>query len=99
MNDQDRAAQVWDVWEKAWVTWDEASNKADPECNTKAVEIIAAYGQERFRAGMEVTVDAGIKAIFPDGDYSANSSATLHQAICRFKQKIYELLAEQEKKG
>ena len=53
MNDQDRAAQVWDVWERAWVTWNEAANKADPECNTKAVEILATYGQEQFRAGVE----------------------------------------------
>lgn len=31
---------AWTTWVDAWSTWNEAADKADPECNAKAVKII-----------------------------------------------------------
>ena len=98
MTDQDRAAQAWDVWERAWVTWNEAANKADPECNTKAVEILATYGQEQFRAGVDKFQEWSDVAFYPGPNENPHFQAGYMEAVHEVGRIAYRLLAEQEEK-
>ena len=91
MNDQDRAAQVWDdacnahpeiriTFTREYQIWKEKSDKS--------IEIIAAYGQERFRVGVEAMRDALIKG-----------PRMLHAEQAKWiNDEADKLLAEQEKK-
>ena len=80
MNDQDRAAQV----------WDEALDVGELGIESDAVTVIAAYGQEQFRAGRV-------------GGYKDGYRDAVKKLI-RFMKEVTEvdeaarLLAEQEKK-
>jgi len=62
MNDQDLAAQVWNEAEVEYHRYIGQARKRN------AVAIIAAYGQERYRAGVEGMRDAVYEMICQDID-------------------------------
>jgi len=59
---------------------------------------VQAAERRGYRAGVEATVNVGIKAIFPDGDYHTDAAELLRQAVNRFKRKAFKLLVKQEEK-
>jgi len=81
---QDRAVQVWN---DAKIEYTKYIGLAR---NRNAVAIIAAYGQERYRAGVEDSYEAARKA-WPTALRECQANEILDA--------IYNLPAEQEKKG
>jgi len=65
--DQDRAAQV---WQKIWQAFIDKTRetKNEFEGDKAAMKEIAAYGQERYRAGVEAMRDAVYEMICQDID-------------------------------
>jgi len=72
MNDQDLAAQVWEDSIRAWKAVLENKRFIDPDLTKQAdkaiIQTIAAYGQERYRAGVEAMRDAVYEMICQDID-------------------------------
>ena len=82
--DQDRAAQVWGEAYRKW--YDKAVQTGNDFAGDKeAIIVISAYGQERYRAGVEAARFALLKR-----DKQTFSRKEINDSL--------KLLAEQEKK-
>ena len=88
MNNQDRAAQVWN---EAKI---EHTKYIGLARNRNAAAIIAAYGQERYRAGVEAMRNKTFE-MYRAGEYVHVARMTFWDYLQRQADK---LLAEQEKK-
>jgi len=91
MNDQDRAAQVWN---EAKI---EHTKYIGLARNRNAAAIIAAYGQEQFRAGIDEFREWSDVAFYPGPNENPDFQAGFMEAVHEVGRIAYRLLAEQEK--
>ena len=90
MTNKDRVAQVWDEVEETY------NVLFDPQREWRCEQIIADYGQERFRAGTEAAQDIVMRYLFLDYEKSyVHGAETAKKEI---PQLFHSLLAEQGEK-